>query len=139
MKRLAVSRVRRFSFFAPLLLVLLVGLTVGPPDGNALFSDHGPEAAIDPAPTPFPDRVILTWSGDPATSQAVTWRTDDSVEKAYAEIALADRSPDFHEEALRVTAATTPLDTESGTAHYHSARFTGLEPVSYTHLTLPTN
>ena len=26
------------------------------------------------APRPLPDRVVLTWRGDPATTQAVTWR-----------------------------------------------------------------
>ncbi|MBR15462.1 MAG: hypothetical protein CMQ25_04330, partial [Gammaproteobacteria bacterium] len=28
------------------------------------------------APTPLPDRVVLTWEGDPSTTQSVTWRTD---------------------------------------------------------------
>ena len=33
------------------------------------------------APTPLPDRVVLTWEGDPSTTQSVTWRTDVSVKK----------------------------------------------------------
>ena len=36
-------------------------------------------AAAAHAPTPLPDRVVLTWDGNPATSQAVTWRTDVTV------------------------------------------------------------
>jgi len=30
-------------------------------------------------PSPLPDRVVLTWNDDPATTQAVNWRTDISV------------------------------------------------------------
>lgn len=30
-------------------------------------------------PTPLADRVILTWTGDPAKTQAVTWRTDTTI------------------------------------------------------------
>jgi hypothetical protein len=41
------------------------------------------------AATPLPDRVVLTWSGDPATTQAVTWRTATSVERGLAQLALA--------------------------------------------------
>ena len=32
-------------------------------------------------PGPLPDRIILTWKGDPTRSQAVTWRTDTSVNR----------------------------------------------------------
>lgn len=46
-------------------------------------------------PTPMPDRIILTWSGDPATTQAVTWRTDPTIRKALAQIAAATPGPGF--------------------------------------------
>ena len=36
------------------------------------------------APRPLPDRIVLTWAGDPATTQAVTWRTDPTVVRALA-------------------------------------------------------
>jgi 3',5'-cyclic AMP phosphodiesterase CpdA len=85
-------------------------------------------AALNPAPSAIPDRVILTWAGDPSVSQAVTWRTDASVEEAYAEIAIADPSPDFIDGRTRVKAITTPLKTQSGLAHYHSVNFTDLAP-----------
>ncbi len=79
-------------------------------------------------PAHHPDRIILTWRGDPATTQAVTWRTDDTVTSALAQIALADPSPDFTETARDVPAETTPLRTETGTAHFHAAEFIGLQP-----------
>ena len=42
------------------------------------------------APSVLPDRVVLTWNNDPATTQSVTWRTDTSVMAGLAEIAIAN-------------------------------------------------
>ncbi len=80
-------------------------------------------------PTAIPDRIILTFRGDPARSQAVSWRTDTTVAKPIAQIALASAYPKFDEKATTVNAAAaTPLMTDLGAAHYHSAEFTGLAP-----------
>ena len=35
------------------------------------------------APTPLPDRVVLTWEEDPATTQSVSWRTDTNIKEAW--------------------------------------------------------
>lgn len=84
--------------------------------------------------SPDPDRIFLTFAGDPATSRAVTWRTDDSVEKAYAEIALARADPGFVNQAKRYDAKTEPLtldvktEAAQATTHYHSVVFEDLEP-----------
>jgi hypothetical protein len=79
------------------------------------------------APRPLPDRVVLTWTGDPATTQAVTWRTDTSVLRAVAELAIAtDTAKDL---APRVVPAKTqPFRSDLSEAHYHSATFTDLKP-----------
>ena len=82
----------------------------------------------DPRPTRQPDRIVLTWEADPTTTQAVTWRTDSTVTEALAEIAIADADPRFRDNALVVPAVTTPLRTESGLAHYHTASLTALKP-----------
>ena len=37
-------------------------------------------------PTPLPDRVVLTWSGDPTTSIDITWRTDTTTGEPIAEL-----------------------------------------------------
>lgn len=86
----------------------------------------GPEETY--RPTPAPDRIILTWSGDPATTQSVTWRTDVTVTKGLAEIAEATDGPDFRKSAEQFTAVTEPLKTEMNEAHYHSVTFTQLRP-----------
>ncbi|MBX2850150.1 MAG: fibronectin type III domain-containing protein [Phycisphaeraceae bacterium] len=84
--------------------------------------------------SPDPDRVFLTFHGDPATSRAVTWRTDESVEQAYAEIAPASPGSGFSDRAKRHEAKTQPLTLEKDskannrTTHYHSVVFDELEP-----------
>jgi len=84
-------------------------------------------AGLAHAPTPLPDRVVLTWSEDPATTQSVTWRTDTSVTTAVAEIAVANANG----RALgprRVGAETTGLRSDLNQAHYHSLTFRDLRP-----------
>ena len=86
-----------------------------------------PDAALH-RPTPVPDRIILTWSGDPSTTQAVTWRTDPTVRKALAQIAVATAGPEFAGKSKQYDARTTPLETDLAPARYHSVEFTGLSP-----------
>jgi len=78
-------------------------------------------------PTPVPDRVVLTWSGNPATTQAITWRTDVSVEQAWVEIMQATDNPlDF--KGVRVLAQTRAFSSDLGESHYHSVELSDLEP-----------
>ena len=79
-------------------------------------------------PTPVPDRVLLSWTKDPATTASVTWRTDNSVDTAVAEIALAGPGPDFKNDADRIEATSQELETELGHARYHTATFEKLKP-----------
>lgn len=79
-------------------------------------------------PGRVPDRIILTWNGDPAHSQAVTWRTDATVTRGVAQIAVADAGPGFAKSASAVTAVTSYLKTDLNEASYHSAQFTDRSP-----------
>lgn len=90
--------------------------------------DHGQPGE---RPTPYPDRIVLTWAEDPASSLSVTWRTDSTVAAGQAQIALARAEPSFYTQARTVEATTTPLPAEQVPehnvgAHYHSVTFTGL-------------
>ena len=76
---------------------------------------------------PF-DQIILTWTGSPATTQAVTWRSHVEFKKSVAEIAPAQASPDFVNNARQILAKTTPLKIAENLVYYHSANFTGLYP-----------
>jgi 3',5'-cyclic AMP phosphodiesterase CpdA len=85
-------------------------------------------ASEKPKQTGAFERIILTWNGNPATSQAVTWRTDAANQQAVAEIARADASPDFSNHAQTYYAATTELQLENGKIYYQSVNFTNLVP-----------
>lgn len=86
------------------------------------------DRAQEHQPSLRPDRIILTWAGDPTTTQSVTWRTSPTVEQGYAEIALADGSPKLEQSAIRVDATGTTLSTNLNTARFHSATFANLRP-----------
>jgi 3',5'-cyclic AMP phosphodiesterase CpdA len=84
-------------------------------------------------PRPIPDRVVLTWTGDPATTQTVTWRTDLTVKKGVAQIMTAPegaleadqpRSPLIR----TIPAASQDLTTKLWPARYHTATFGDLDP-----------
>lgn len=73
-----------------------------------------------------PDRIVLTWHSDPATSAAVTWRTTAHSGFARGQIAIADADPAFAQTAVEVIAETTPLDLTPGWSFYHTVKFEGL-------------
>ena len=77
-------------------------------------------------PSKLPDRIVLTWVGDPARTQAVTWRTDTSVTVGLAEIAIADDNASFAKRARQLKAKTEMLKSNLSTAHYHSVEFAAL-------------
>ena len=85
-------------------------------------------------PSKDPDRIILTFNGDPSTKRAVTWRTDSSVKKAEAQIAVAGLNSRFTKEATTYTASTEEFDlglykaNNSLIVNYHSVVFEDLKP-----------
>ena len=111
-----VSRLLAPVAFAALLLV--ANRTAKIPDADL----HRPSAQ--------PDRVILTWAGDPSTSQAVTWRTDATVDRAMAQIAEAGDGPGFSKDARTVTASSQSVQTDLGQARSHSSEFAALLPAT---------
>ncbi|MEY3459787.1 MAG: hypothetical protein RL215_2944 [Planctomycetota bacterium] len=121
-------RIRWFASFRVALLVaasnLVTGATVhaqapAPADTVALY-----KAGL------FPDRVVLTWSDDPATTQAVTWRTSTEVTRAWAELTVADPGPALAASARQIEAKSEVQHTPTGPAHCHSVTFTALQPAT---------
>ena len=82
--------------------------------------------AIAHAPSVLPDRVVLTWNNDPATTQSVTWRTDTSVINGYAQFGVASVSGRTME-ITELKAQTTLFKSDINDAHYHNVTFTNLE------------
>lgn len=81
-------------------------------------------------PTAFPDRLILGWQDNPATSQAVNWRTDSTVTDAVGAIAEADPSPDFVGKATLIPATTERIRLDGKSVLYHSVEFKNLKPAT---------
>lgn len=126
------------------LLLAAGSLAVGQtPDADPKKKDDRPKPYADKfihAPTPVPDRVILTWSGDTATTQSVTWRTDVTVASAVGQITEATEGPSFDagwgknakaaEVVGEVPAVTELLKTDLHDCHCHSVTFRGLKPAT---------
>lgn len=92
----------------------------------AFASEFRPAVLV---PGRVPERIILGWRGDPATSQAVTWRTVLPVEHPQAQLAVFTARPDFEAGARTVAATTTRLELGAGqVAYHHRAELTGLDP-----------
>ncbi|RHW39059.1 hypothetical protein D1B31_13945 [Neobacillus notoginsengisoli] len=113
-----------------LLSALLVGAV---PTMNVVLADLAATkypAAETYKPTPVPDRVVLTWKGDTATTQAVTWRTDTSVVTPQAQIAIAEDGPAFKAKATTVNAESTSevKGNQEYTAKFHTVNFKSLQP-----------
>ncbi|WP_421944224.1 fibronectin type III domain-containing protein [Pedobacter sp.] len=80
--------------------------------------------------TSIPDRIILTWSADPTTTQSVTWRTDSTITQSYGQILVESSSPKLEKpESNEFKATTSSLKgKEYEAANYHSITFTDLKP-----------
>lgn len=94
--------------------------------------------------TSWPDRIIVSPGSDPQTSFSVTWRTEQSVGKAIAQMAPATADARFDLAAISKAATTTRVSLEEfsgpdgsidmvenaglGHAHFHSITFTDLQP-----------
>jgi hypothetical protein len=117
----------RFSFLGSLLCVVLIV-------GSVTAHEHVEKLRHWEIPSKDPDRIILTFNGDPATSRAVTWRTDATIEKAVAQIAEATVNSKFQDQSVSKDAVTEPFDlglyksNASLVVHYHSVIFDQLKP-----------
>ena len=114
-------------------LMLTALLVAAVPTMNVVVADLTAEKYPDAktyAPTPVPDRVILNWKGDTATTQAVTWRTDTSVVTPQAQIAVAGDGPSFKNNAKTIMAeeSNEVKGNQEYVSKFHTVNFTDLKP-----------
>lgn len=112
-------------------LLLLVAITATAHDDHPPASKSKPVAVDERVvhrPSKLPDRIVLTWTGDPATTQAVTWRTDTTVAEAVAQIAVAEASSAFEKKARTVPATSQRLETDIHGCLCHTVEFADLQP-----------
>jgi len=85
-------------------------------------------------PSKNPDRIILTFNGDPSSTRAVTWRTDTNIKNGVAQIAISNVNSNFKLNSLTYQAVTEPFDlgqykgNKSFIVNYHSVTFKDLKP-----------
>ncbi|NLE33888.1 MAG: metallophosphoesterase family protein [Bacteroidales bacterium] len=79
-------------------------------------------------PSARPDRVILNITEDPATTMAVTWRTDTTVSETVAWLCRNIPGVLNADSALAVTGRSEDITADGITARFHSVIFTGLVP-----------
>jgi 3',5'-cyclic AMP phosphodiesterase CpdA len=78
--------------------------------------------------TAMPDRILLSWQQDPATSFSVTWRTNLTVDGGLGEIAVATDGPKFTSKKTAVVATRVTYKPEFGEVHHYTAAFAELKP-----------
>ncbi|MFL1011167.1 fibronectin type III domain-containing protein [Flavisericum labens] len=125
-----VRRINRYNYltfcFAAMVCLSVIPLTAQHNHQNGL---HHWEV-----PSKDPDRIMLTFHGDPAIRRAVTWRTDTSIINAVAQIAEATVNSKFTNNCVTKDAMTEQFDlglykgNTSLLVHYHSVIFDELKP-----------
>lgn len=76
--------------------------------------------------TTIPDHVTLSWTGDPKTTQTVTWRTDPMVTKGIVQYSTNRDLEDKN--TLSIPAQMSSLRTDLGDQYIHTATLIGLKP-----------
>jgi len=85
--------------------------------------------------TKSPDQLLLTWAGDPKTTQAIQWRTSTDVKKGivkYHEKALFNRFTPVELQSLNASTRELKSATvlNDPLVHMHVAHLTGLKPAT---------
>lgn len=75
-----------------------------------------------------PDRIVLTFNGDPAISVAVTWRTDTTINESVAQISQNIPTVHLADSSVSVTGTYDEVAGDGVVARFHSLTFTGLSP-----------
>jgi 3',5'-cyclic AMP phosphodiesterase CpdA len=106
-----------------------------PPAHEAQYAAQAFTDKAQHRPTPLPDRVILTWSGEPGSSIDVSWRTDTTTGNPLAEFARSDSlrgnlRDGVVPHSLSIAGSKTVFVSDLGTCHLHSVRLAELEPAT---------
>jgi acid phosphatase type 7 len=75
--------------------------------------------------TAAPDHITLTWTGNPATTMTVTWRTDATVPSGFVQYG---KGTDLGVEVGQAEAQSQEFTSDLGTTHIFSTTLTGLIP-----------
>lgn len=78
-----------------------------------------------------PDRIMLTWSANPATTQAVSWRIPTENTTIVAQVVEESSQPDLEQKAVTVGGALLDLQKDDGKKdQYAQVVFDNLKPAT---------
>lgn len=80
--------------------------------------------------SPAPAQVVLTWNDDPATTKAVQWRTDTSVEDGVVQYRVHGSEDAWSETTARATLIEDTFLANDRFCHRHEATLTNLSPAT---------
>jgi 3',5'-cyclic AMP phosphodiesterase CpdA len=106
-------------------MIVFFGCTV---TGNQEAILNAPNGYANYAPTVYPDRVMLSVPGDPATTRAVSWRTTGSDTISVAEVAVVDASPKFADGVRTVSGTFSFWENGNDSAMGHKVILENLQP-----------
>ena len=101
--------------------------------GKMSAQNPGSAVASVVTPTNQPGRIILSWSGDCATTQSATWRTSAEIGESFAELTEAGNSPAFPRNKKTFAAKCESVESGEITYYSHSITFTDLKPDTMYH------
>lgn len=104
------------------LILLILAMTA--------FSGHAmaQERLSKYPPSASPDRIILNITRDPATSMAVTWRTDTTIHETLAQVTVNLPTGFLADSASVVSGIYEDIEGDGVVGRFHSVQFTGLTP-----------
>jgi acid phosphatase type 7 len=85
-------------------------------------------AELQPAVSAPPKHVTLTWTGDPKTTQTITWKTTAASSTGQVQYGEATAAGVFPGKAVKVEALAEPFPAETGNMTVYSVTLTGLKP-----------
>ncbi len=79
----------------------------------------------------IPERIVLSWSADPATTMDMTWRTDAVVARPVVEVAPATGNAEFATAAQSLAAGCDTVRIDGNIkAYYYTAQVRDLAPAT---------
>lgn len=95
-----------------------------------LGSSSGLVSSITLGAAVVPEHIILTWSADPKTTQAITWQTSPTAVNGQVQYAEAVNERSFPGQAVTEAAWVKPLATNVGDRAVHTGILSGLKPAT---------
>uniref|UniRef100_UPI00068827FC metallophosphoesterase n=1 Tax=Agromyces subbeticus TaxID=293890 RepID=UPI00068827FC len=130
--KLVPARPRRARLTSVFVAAALTAAFITPLVGTAPPATAATATPVEQhGPSRIPDRIVLTPSGDLATSQAVTWRTSTGVTTAQAQLRVATAEP-YRTDLTTVNAVDhEQVDTAHGYSEvFHTVKFDRLAPAT---------